>query len=264
MKKLFLLLVVPAISGTFLACTENAAVLNDEIILSRSGELVEYLNITYNGKTYQNIPTSYDENGDFIFLDDEFSAIYSYELANDSDWSISAQDSQNITFYPNLKSNLDANGIEIDENIESIEAILRESHARVGYNDLAEVTLFDDKNYEDRNYSFQLNDSIIATEVANLKNNPWSFNDKCSSLIITNNMPNDPNKTFQLGYFEYNCSDIEAVFIGYDDRNFSDRTITCTAAPATVKKYWSLPGFNDKLSSFKFFFAQKGQYHSSF
>lgn len=77
-------------------------------------------------------------------------------------------------------------------------------------------------------------------------------------------MPNDPNKEFQLGYFSYPCSNIDAVFIGYDDRNFSDRTITCVAHAGDKKECSNLPGFNDKLSSFKFFFAQKGQYTSSF
>lgn len=32
----------------------------------------------------------------------------------------------------------------------------------------------------------------------------------------------------------------------------------------SVRKYWSLPGFNDKMSSCKLLFAQKGQYSSSF
>ena len=42
---------------------------------------------------------------------------------------------------------------------------------------------------------------IIYTEVAK-KNKSLGFNDKCSSLILTNNMPDDPNnKIFKLGYF---------------------------------------------------------------
>ena len=228
-KTLLYSLLVASIAGLW-SCSNDAGVPvpQDEEISTRSGELVECLNITYKGKTYQNVPTSYDENGDFLFLDSEFSAIYAEELANDLDWSISAKDSHNITFYPDLKNNLDSNGIEVDESIEAVDAALAVALTRAGYNDLAEVTLYDDRDFKDRNYSFQLNDSI-----------------------------------FKLGYFEYPCSEIEAVFIGYDDRNFSDRTITCVAPPTSVKKYPSLPGFNDKMSSFKLLFAKKGQYQPS-
>lgn len=80
---------------------------------TRAIETVDYLNITYKGITYKNVPTAYDENGDFIFLDNEFSAVYQNELANDYDWSISAKDSYNITFYPSLESNLKSNGLTL-------------------------------------------------------------------------------------------------------------------------------------------------------
>lgn len=270
MKQLFKFatLFVAAI-GVMTSCSEEVDAPQSQAdaddVLTRSTDTIEYLNITYKGVTYDNVPTTYDENGDFVFSDDEFAPIYAAELANDPDWSISAKDAQNITFYGSLTSNLEANGIEIDQDVKVVDG--SRSYvipSRASYEHLAEVTLYDDRDFKDRNYSFQLNDSIISTEVANLKNKPWSFNDKCSSLIITNNMPNDPNKTFKLGYFDYPCSEIEAVFIGYDDRNFTDRTITCVCQPSDVKKYASLPGFNDKMSSFKFFFAKKGQYSSSF
>lgn len=252
--------------GVLTSCSNEAddpQIQADEV-QTRSNDAIEYLNITYKGVTYNNVPTTYDENGDFVFNDDDFASIYAAELANDPDWSISAKDATNITFYGSLASNLENNGIEIDKNIKSIDGERSfMASTRASYENLAEVTLYDDRDFKDRNYTFVLNDSIISTEVANLKDKPWGFNDKCSSLIITNNMPNDPNKKFQLGYFEYPCSEIEAVFIGYDDRNFSDRTITGVCPPSDVKTYASLPGFNDKMSSFKLFFAKKGQYSPS-
>lgn len=250
----FFTLILSACSSEDLAPTSN----EDEIVPQ------EFLNISYMGQSYENVPTAYDENGDFIFLDKEFSEIYQKNLANDLDWSISIKGSNSIEFFSNLKENLEANGIVIDSTIKSIAAYPIDGLTRAGYDDLASLTLFDDKEFKDRNYTFVLNDSVISTEVSNLKNSPWSFNDKCSSLKIANNMPNDPNKEFQLGYFSYPCSNIDAVFIGYDDRNFSDRTITCVAHAGDKKECSNLPGFNDKLSSFKFFFAQKGQYTSSF
>lgn len=246
------------------SCSNDPDIIQDNKDFNNSVLSIEYLNITYNGVTYLNVPTTYNDHGDFIFHDEDFATIYTTELANDPDWSISIIDAENIIFYGNLKTNLKANGIEIDPDIQFINGIRSGSpETRAGYEDLAEVTLFDDRDYKDRNYSFQLNDSVISVEVNNLNDKPWRFNDKCSSLIITNNMPNDPNQKFKLGYFTYPCSEIVAVFIGYDDKNFSDRTITCVCPPSDVKKYPSLPGFNDKMSSFKFFFAQKGQYSST-
>ena len=133
----------------------------------------------------------------------------------------------------------------------------------LGAYDLATVILYDDRDFKDRNLPFALTESEKSVEVPNLKD-VNGFNDKCSSLILTNNLPNEPNQTFKLGSYEYPCTNIDAVFIGYDDHGYSDRTIICTAAAAEVKKYNTLPNFNDKMSSFKFFFAQKGQYKPSF
>ena len=244
------------------ACSNDPDIIQDNKDLKDLVPSIEYLNITYNGVTYLNVPTTYNDNGDFIFLDENFAPIYATELADDPDWSISIIDAENIIFYGNLKTNLKANGIEINPDIQSSDGIKSYfSNTRTSYEHLAAVTLFDDRDYNDTDHTFTLNDSIIYKEVANLKD--LKFNDKCSSLILTNNMPNDPNKTFQLGYYSHPCSEIVAVFIGYDDKNFKDRTITCVCPPSDVKKYPSLPGFNDKMSSFKFFFAQKGQYSST-
>lgn len=222
------------------------------------------MNITYKGEVYKNIPTTYDENGDFVFLDNIFSNIYEKELKENTNLSIVARDPQNIILYEDFQTACDSEGIILIKEIPNIEASYNTLNSRAGYEDLASVTLYDDRDFKDRNYTFVLNDTVKATEVVDLKKSPWKFNDKCSSLILTNNLPNDPNKKLMLGSYEYACTDIDVVFIGYDDKGFTDRTITCIAPTAQVKKYASLPGFNDKMSSFKLFFAQKGQYQASF
>lgn len=227
-------------------------------------DAVEYLNITYQGETYLNVPTTYDENGDFIFHDEVFSSVYEKELLNDSDWSISISGSNDIEFFPSLDSNLKAQGLKVDLSGKFTEAVFAMAKTRAGYDDLASVTLYDDKNFKDRHYPFALNDSVTSIEVAKLGGSPYNFNDKCSSIRMVNNLPDDPSQTLKLGYFSYPCTQIDAVFIGYDDSGFSDRTITCVAPTASQKEWASLPGFNDKLSSFKFFFAQKGQYETKF
>lgn len=230
---------------------------------TRAIETIDYLNITYKGITYKNVPTTYDENGDFIFLDNEFSTVYQNELANDYDWSISAKDSYNITFYPSLESNLKSNGLTVIDNVNSSAKSILKQSTRAANPILAELTLYDDQYYKDRSLSFFLLEEQQSYSVANLKDKSWKFNDKCSSLIIRNNFPDDPNQSHTITDYPYPCpcSEIEAVFVGYDDRNFSDRTITGIAVANSIKKYATLPGFNDKLSSFKFFLARKGQFH---
>lgn len=253
-------------AGVFVGAIVLTACSNEDVMPQNGQaevEPVEYFNITYEGKTYKNVATMYDENGEFVFFDADFSRVYKAELANNKEWSINMTGEKDMVFYKNLQANLQANGIKLDSSVPVSEVAVI-SQTRAGYEDLAYLTLYDDRNFKDRNYSFYLNDSTIYTEVSNLKNSPWKFNDKCSSLVICNNLPNNPNIDFQLGYFKYPCSEIDAVFVGYDDRSFSDRTITCIAHPAEKKKHSSLPDFNDKLSSFKFFFAQKGQYITEF
>ncbi len=245
----------------FTSCNSDEVISqNDEVQLQPQ----EFLNITYKGEVYKNIPTTYDENGDFVFLDNIFSNIYEKELKENTNLSIVARDPQNIILYEDFQTACDSEGIILIKEIPNIEASYNTLNSRAGYEDLASVTLYDDRDFKDRNYTFVLNDTVKATEVVDLKKSPWKFNDKCSSLILTNNLPNDPNKKLMLGSYEYACTDIDVVFIGYDDKGFTDRTITCIAPTAQVKKYASLPGFNDKMSSFKLFFAQKGQYQASF
>lgn len=138
-------------------------------------------------------------------------------------------------------------------------SILKQS-TRSASDSLAVLTLYDDKYYKDRSLTFGLFENRLNLAVANLKDKSFKFNDKCSSLIIKNNFC-DPDHYFTLGVDNCPYSKIEAVFVGYDDRNFSDRTITGIAVANSIKKYATLPGFNDKLSSFKFLLARKGQYH---
>lgn len=244
----------------FTACS------NEEVV-PQEGEVKpepqEFLNITYKGNVFQNVPIAYDENGDFIFLDEEFSQIYSQELKDNTELSIFVKDSSSIILYENLQTAFDSEGITLIKEIPTTRIESNGDMTRAGYDDLATVVLYDDRDFKDRNLTFALTESEKSVEVTNLKD-VNGFNDKCSSLVLTNNLPNDPNQTLKLGSFEYPCTNIDAVFIGYDDHGFSDRTITCIAAAAEVKRYSSLPGFNDKMSSFKFFFAQKGQYQPSF
>lgn len=218
----------------------------------------EFLTVTYAGQTYENVPTAYDENGDFVFLDEKLSVIYEEELSKFPELSTFIAGENEIIFYQNLEDAL------AEQNLKLLMPIGSSITTRAGgYDDLGIAQLFDDRDYNDRNYSFVINQETIACEAMDIGSSPYKFNDKCSSLKLTSNLPNDPNQKLTLGAYTYPCTQIDVVFIGYDDKNFADRSIVCVAATAEVKGYASLPGFNDKLSSFKLFFAQKGQYHST-
>lgn len=221
----------------------------------------ELLNITYKGVTYRSVPTTYDEEGDFVFLDEEFSKIYTEALSKNLHWSIALNDAYNITFYDDLETNLKAHGIEICENSFTDISVL---NTRADSETLAMLELYDDRDFKDRRYYPSiLNRDNQSTELADFKKAPGNFNDKTSSLIVTNNVPYNTDETFNLHGSDLPCYEIDAVFIGYDDKGFSGRSITVVAHAADVVRHSSLLAFNDKLSSFRFFFAQRGQYGSS-
>ncbi|MCC8096693.1 MAG: hypothetical protein LIP05_16010, partial [Tannerellaceae bacterium] len=76
---------------------------------------------------------------------------------------------------------------------ESVE-LLQMCSVLPGYDYLAVLKLHDDKNFKDRFVGDTLTLSKIAKENSNLKDSPHKFNDKCSLLIITNNLPNPLQK----------------------------------------------------------------------
>lgn len=260
-KSVYLIKCTAAMLLFLTSCDSEETVLKDETQMEVPQEI---LNVTYNGKTYKNVPTAYNEDGDFIFFDENLAKVYAQELKGSRDLSIVAKDPHTVILYKDLSTACKLEGINLITQIPSYEICSTMFLTRKGYENLGFLTLYDDRDFKDRSYDFALNDSVKTLQVEDLKKSPWKFNDKCSSLILTNNLPNDPSKKIVLGSYEYACTDIDVVFIGYDDRKFTDRTITCIAPTAQVMKYASLPGFNDKMSSFKLFFAQKGQYHASF
>lgn len=255
-KNLFFLFV----AALFLtSCSDSDEVVKTKVVESA----LDYFDITYDGVVYKNVPTGYDANGDFVFFDEDFSKVYSENLANNNGWSLAVKGDNEITFYDNLDENFKDNEINIVKAVSLDDASAKDVKTRAGYYDsYAELTLYDDRDFKDRHYPFTLADTTYY-EVKDLKSKPWKFNDKCSSLIIDNKLPNDASQSIKLGNFTYPCSNVDAVFIGYDDKNFSDRTITGVAHAAEIRKHASLPGFNDKLSSFKFFLAPIGKYGSS-
>ena len=259
MNKSFFLTTVVAFTCLLQACNSDS---QEPLGGNNLNEPENYLNITYKGKTYKDVPTAYDSKGDFVFLDKDFAPIYNAELASDLDYSIDITGQRDLTFYPDLNTNLKSNGIS--QNPDNGQQNYAQTNSRAVYENFAVLTIYDDKNFLDRYHNFELNKDVKTYLCYNLKNSKWKFNDKCSSLKIANNLPNDPNQKIELGGYQHPCSNVDAVFIGYDDKNFSDRTITCIAHPAQLKEHPYLPGFNDKLSSFKFFFAQKGQYSDKF
>lgn len=224
--------------------------------------------ITYGGTTYENVKVVFDEHGNFASFSGSFGEIYNSRLASNSSFSVYVNSARELSFYDNLDENLKDNELTVIPSSLYHQTRVSTRSSSVnnipGYNYNSVLELYDDRNFEDRHYSFSLNDSIIEVENSDLKKSPYKFNDKCSSLRIANNLPTKEGYFLKLGAYSYETKDIVAVFIGFDDKNFSDRTIVCSTGAGTLKEYRSLPGFNDKLSSFKFLYAQKGQYTDHF
>lgn len=186
--------------------------------------------------------------------------IYNKELANDSNLSINVKSDNEIVFFKDLRTNLEFNGYDYDLliNNESVTNIGSLKETRAGYQNLATLELFDDINYGDSFRTFYLTENQI--EVTERRMHYISFNDKCSSLKVRNNLPNDSLQTIVLNGYSYPCALVDAVFLGYEDKDYRKGSITYIATPGTVRLAPSLPGFNDKMSSFRFLFAQRGQY----
>ncbi|MBD5263350.1 MAG: hypothetical protein HDS39_04685 [Bacteroides sp.] len=218
----------------------------------------DVLNITYNGKTYYNVLATYDENGDFIFHDDELSKIYESELKNLEGLSIHAIDDNNIEIFNTLEDNLQSNGIDISLLPTNANALTR-TEVSSEQNFLGVVEIFDDKDFGDRHYPFGILDPLYPYHMSNLKNYN-NFNDKCSSLKLTNYLPNDQTKILNMGSYTLTYAEATLVFIGYEDKNYGKKSYVVLANAGEHKELKELKGFNDKMSSFKLMFAISGTY----
>lgn len=258
MKNLFSKLLMPVIALTVVSCSNQEEPIQKADTRATNTSVTEILNITYKGKCYKSIPTTYDENGEFVFLNDEFATLYSTEIAMLPGLSIFVTDANNIEFYSTLNETLEKKELKLIKNVK-FNSVL----TRVG-GIIGEVDLFDDTGCKDRHFPFTITENSPINYIADLKPSPYKFNDKCSSLTLANNLPDVHNQTILIDGKSLPCADVSVVFIGYDDKNYTDRTIVCTAESSRYNTYNSLPGFNDKLSSFKLFLAKDGQYYTHF
>ena len=258
MKNLFSKLLMPVIALTVVSCSNQEEPIQKADTRATNTSVTEILNITYKGKCYKSIPTAYDENGEFVFLNDEFATLYSTEIAMLPGLSIFVTDANNIEFYSTLNETLEKKELKLIKNIK-LNSILTRAGGIVG-----EVDLFDDTGCKDRHFSFSITENSPENKIADLKRSPYKFNDKCSALTLTNNLPNVHDQTVLLNGYPRPCADVSVVFVGYDDKYFTDRTIVRVAESSQHNTYNSLPGFNDKLSSFKLFLAEDGQYYTHF
>ncbi len=113
----------------------------------------EFLNITYEGELYRNIPTTYDKNGEFVFLDDEFAKIYEENLKGSTTLSIHLIDESSIEMFKTLEDNLLAHGIDpitipVEEGASTRTGVSSEE------NFLGTVDLWDDKGFKDTHWQF--------------------------------------------------------------------------------------------------------------
>lgn len=216
----------------------------------------EFLNITYDGKTYLNVPTAYDEDGEFVFLDEDFSTIYEDELKDLSTLSINLVDESTIEVYKDLETNLSSHNIflsDITRNT-STRAIIPDDDESI----IGKIELFDDKDFKDRMISFALTNTLKKNSCPDL-GKQYKFNDKCSSAKLTCNLSNDPSKEIELGDRTLKYSEVDLVFIGHDDTWYGDRTFTIIADPQNrIREYKRLKNFNDKMSSAELFFHETG------
>lgn len=216
----------------------------------------EFLNITYDGKTYLNVPTAYDEDGEFVFLDEDFSTIYEDELKNLSTLSINLVDESTIEVYKDLESNLSSHNISMSDlpPRASTRAIIPDDDESI----IGKIELFDDKKFKDRSITLALTKFSTSNSCPDL-GKQYKFSDKCSSARLTCYLSNDPTKEIQVGDRILKYSEVDLIFIGHDDTWYGDRTFTIIAKPNNrIREFRELKNFNDKMSSAELFFFETG------
>lgn len=214
----------------------------------------EFLNITYDGKEYINVPTAYDENGDFVFLDEEFSKIYDNELKDLPTLSIHLIDDKNIEMFRSLETNLTAHGFDYSKISDESASITR-TIVSPEENFIGTADLYDDQKFKDRHLQLGISEAIHPAYINDLKT--YGFNDKCSSLKLWNHLPKDESRFLDMGTYLLTYAEASLIFIGNDDRYFSDRTYTAYADASEQKEYKELKNFNDKMSSCRLFFSKR-------
>ena len=126
------------------------------------------------------------------------------------------------------------------------------------------VTLFEKNDFKGMNLIFHLDKPHQVYSVRDFTDDPFHFNNNCSSLTLTNNLPDSHDQFIIINGYSCSCADISVVFVGYDDKNFTGHTIVCVAQSNRYNTYEHLPGFNNRLSSFKLFMAKDGQYYTHY
>lgn len=250
MKKCYTTLVLLAIALTIPSCSEEPE--------PAANKDVVFLNITYKDKLYKSIPTTYDKDGRFIFHDREFSDGYNTEISPMPSLSIFMADDHNIEFYSSLEETFETKKLDEVSDIPT-----RLPQTRVN-NVFGSVTLFEKSDFKGMNLIFYLDKPHQVHSVRDFTDDPFHFNNNCSSLTLTNNLPDSHDQFIIINGYSCSCDDISVVFVGYDDKNFTGHTIVCVAQSNRYNTYKHLPGFNNRLSSFKLFMAKDGQYYTHY
>lgn len=250
MKKCYTTLVLLAIALTIPSCSEEPE--------PAANKDVVFLNITYKDKLYKSIPTTYDKDGRFIFHDREFSDVYNTEISPMPTLSIFMADDHNIEFYSSLEETFETKKLNEASDIPT-----RLPQTRVN-NVFGSVTLFEKSDFKGMNLIFYLDKPHQVHSVRDFTDDPFHFNNNCSSLTLTNNLPDSHDQFIIINGYSCSCDDISVVFVGYDDKNFTGHTIVCVAQSNRYNTYKHLPGFNNRLSSFKLFMAKDGQYYTHY
>lgn len=247
MKKFFKSLMFVACAFSICACSSDD--LQEDGFKSRqqASAPTEYLTVTLYGKTYKNTPTSYSAQGDFIFYDEELAKNFVIYSAVHPDYSVRIVSDTEIVFFDNLQADLASDSLQL------ISSQSRASRGVIGPDETptGHVILYDDRHYKDRNLEFGIANASNILKEHHLST--YGFNDKCSSLKIQNNLPDDPTQTVDLGTSNgtVKCSDAILLFVGYEDTSYRGSTFTVIAYPgAPMRGLEGLKGFNDKMSSF--------------
>ena len=112
---------------------------------------VEFLNITYKDKRYKSVPTTYGKDGQFVFLDKEFSAVYNAEISQLPNLSIFVADEHDIEFYSSLEETFETKNLKF---VSSVPSNLPQTRSEIP---IGSVDIFDKRDCAGDHIMFYLN-----------------------------------------------------------------------------------------------------------
>lgn len=276
MKKIFYYAF--ALLPIFFSCSSDS----EETAIEKS-DTPFLMDVTWKGSTYH-VMSTYDKDGNLVYLDDSFLSIYNNEiLKSDSVVTYDAGD-KSLVYYTSVDEMMNDLGLRF---IDADPVVLSLSEARAQTRTISSsayagrATLYQHLNYEGQTLELSAQYTKFRTiPVMSQEVEGVDWNDKASSIIVYSNIP--PNDSVYVnwsdvalqytscpavdyattGNTKYATNDLRVVFLGYQHRDYGGDVMCIVPNNNSTKRHYRLGeiNWNDKISSCTLRLAVKNLY----